>query len=280
LFNQGYILAAAYTDDRGVYVPADEVEEREDATYWWRDVPVKREYGKMGKSLKNSVAPDEVYETYGADTLRLYEMSTGPLDADRPWQTRDIVGVHRFLQRLWRNLVDEETGASRVVEDALDDDSRKVLHRTIHIVGREFRALRLNTAIARLMELNKHLTGVVGDGCPREGADSIVLMLAPLAPHIAEELWSRSGHNTTLTYEPFPEADPALLEEVEIDMGVEIDGRRRARVTVPVTASTTEIERLAMADPRAQAHLAGRTVRRVIVVPGRVVSIVTKGGPS
>ena len=149
----------------------------------------------MGKSLKNAVSPDEMYEQYGADTLRLYEMATGPLDASRPWETRDVVGMYRFLQRLWRNMVDEDTGECTVVDDAGDDETRKLLHRTIDTVRTEMDALRFNTAIAKLIELNNAVTKL--DATPREVAEPMVLMLAPLVPHVAEELWRKLGSTTT-----------------------------------------------------------------------------------
>ena len=144
----------------------------------------------MGKSLKNAVSPDEMYEAYGADTLRLYEMAMGPLDASRPWETRDVVGMYRFLQRLWRAMVDETTG-ELVVDDApADDETRRLLHRTIDTVRREMDALRFNTAIAKLIELNNHVTKLAAT--PREVAEPLVLMLAPLVPHVAEELWQHA----------------------------------------------------------------------------------------
>ncbi len=148
LFNQGYILASAYVDDRGFYVEATEVVER-DGRFFDGDVEVQREHGKMGKSLKNTVAPDDIYRDYGADTLRLYEMFMGPLDASRPWNTRDIVGVHRFLQRLWRNVIDEQTGDLRVTPEPADDETRRILNRTIAAVAEDMDHLSFNTAIAR-----------------------------------------------------------------------------------------------------------------------------------
>ena len=210
LVNQGMVLAAAYTDERGTYVEASDVEERR-GHFWIGNTPVKREFGKMGKSLKNAVTPDDIFDEYGADTLRLYEMFTGPLDASRPWNTADIIGVHRFLQRLWRNVIDEDTGAARVSDAPADDETKRVLHRTIAAVRDDMISLSFNTAIARLFECNNHLTQVVArDGAaPREVVVPLVLMCAPLVPHIAEELWSRLGHTATLTYEEFPTADPA-----------------------------------------------------------------------
>jgi leucyl-tRNA synthetase len=276
LVNQGYILAPAYTDERGAYVEAAEVEER-DGEYFHGGTPVRREFGKMGKSLKNAVAPDDIYRDYGADTLRLYEMFMGPLDKERPWNTSDIVGVHRFLQRLWRNLIDEETGLARVADAPADDETRRILHRTIAAVRDDMAAMSFNTAIARLFELNNHLTAVTGrDGVtPREVAEPLVLMVGPLAPHIAEELWARLGHPETLTYEPFPVADPSLLLDEHVEIPVQVDGKVRARVRVPVGADAAAHEAAARADERVAALLAGATVAGVKVVPGRIVNFVT-----
>ncbi len=278
LVNQGYILAAAFTDERGVYVEAEEVAER-DGAYFHDDVPVSREFGKMGKSIKNAVTPDDIFDEYGADTMRLYEMSTGPLDASRPWNTSDIVGVHRFLQRLWRNVIDENTGEVRVSEVAPDDETRRILNRTIAAVRDDMTSMGFNTAIARLIECNNHLTRVVArDGvAPREVVLPLVLMLAPLAPHIAEELWARLGHADTLTYATFPTADAAWLVEDIVEVPVQINGKVRARVKVAVGADEREHERIARAEPRVAELLEDVTVRKVIVVPGRLVNFVVGG---
>jgi leucyl-tRNA synthetase len=275
LVNQGYILAPAYLDERGMHVEADEVEAR-DGRYYFHGAEVTRELGKMGKSLKNAVAPDDIYRDYGADTLRLYEMFMGPLESARPWNTSDIIGVHRFLQRLWRNVVDEETGDVRVDDGPADDETRRVLHRTIDAVAHDMEAMSFNTAIARLFELNNHLTQVVQERgtAPREVAEPLVLMVAPLAPHIAEELWARLGHPDTLAYEPFPTADPALLVEETVEVPVQVNGKVRARITVPVGADDETHESLARGEARVASLLDGATVRKVIVVPGRLVNFV------
>ena len=210
LFNQGMIQAYAYTDARGVYVNAEEVLER-DGHYFHGDERVNREYGKMGKSLKNVVTPDEMCSSYGADTFRVYEMSMGPLDVYRPWETRAVVGSYRFLQRVWRLMVDENTGGSRVVDSTVDDETNRLLHRTIDGVRSDMEGLRFNTAIAKLIELTNRATAVGADGTARPLAEALVLMVAPFAPHLAEELWQRLGHKDSLAYEPFPVADPALL---------------------------------------------------------------------
>jgi leucyl-tRNA synthetase len=276
LFNQGMILAAAYTDDRGVYVEAAEVVE-EGGRFLHHGEPVTREYGKMGKSLKNGIAPDDICAGYGADTLRLYEMFMGPLDASRPWNTADIVGVHRFLQRLWRNVVDEETGEPRLTTEPADDATRRLLHRTIAAVRADMAELGFNTAIARLFELNNRLHQVVAEHgeAPEEIVEPLVLMAAPLAPHVAEELWERLGHGESLAYEDFPEANPALLVDAELEIPVQVDGKLRARVTVPADADDAVTEAAARADARIAALLDGKTVRKVVVVRGRLVNFVT-----
>jgi len=271
LFNQGYILAAAFKDEREIYVDAFSVEER-DGQYFSDGQPVTREWGKMGKSLKNAVAPDEIYEAYGADTLRLYEMAMGPLDASRPWETRDVVGMYRFLQRVWRNLVDEDTGALRTDLPAFDDATDRVLHRTIDGVRADMDAMRFNTAIAKLIELNNHLTKL--GGCPREAADRLVLMLAPLAPHLAEELWRMLGNTDTVTYLDFPVADPALLVDDTVEVPVQVNGKVRSRILVAADADQATMEATALADPKVQAALGGNAPKKVIVVPGRMVNIV------
>jgi leucyl-tRNA synthetase len=273
LFNQGYILAAAYKDEREIYVDATAVTEA-DGGPLFEGRPVTREWGKMGKSLKNAVGPDDIYAGYGADTLRLYEMSMGPFDTSRPWSTRDIVGMYRFLQRLWRNLVDERTGESRVVDTPADDETRRLLHRTIAAVAADYEGLRFNTAVAKLIELNNRLTRVAGDGVPREVAEPLVLMMAPLTPHTAEELWALSGHPASLAYEAFPEADPALLVADELEYPVQVNGKVRGHVTVATAASPDVVEGAALADARVQAALGAKVPKKVIVVPGRLVNIV------
>ncbi|HVM64447.1 MAG TPA: class I tRNA ligase family protein, partial [Acidimicrobiales bacterium] len=270
LFNQGYVLAAAYTDERGMYVDAAAVEER-DGAFFFEGKPVHREFGKMGKSLKNSVTPDDMYEAYGADTLRLYEMFSGPLDASRPWETRDVVGVHRFLQRVWRLVVDEDTGELRVGDGPLDDETRRGLHRTIEAVREGMETLRFNTSIARLTELTTQLVKL--DAAPREAVEPLVLMLAPLAPHIAEELWQRLGGTASATRQPFPVADPAWTRREQLTIPVQVKGKLRSTITVPAGTPDDELEQAARADAKAARHLAEGSWR-AIVVPGRLVNFV------
>jgi leucyl-tRNA synthetase len=282
LYNQGYIQAYAYTDARGVYVPAEEVVEEPDGRYSWQGQEVRREYGKMGKSLRNSVSPDEMSERYGADTLRVYEMSMGPLDVSRPWATKDVVGAYRFLQRLWRNLVDENTGELRVVNTELDPaaqpdlDTLRALHRTIEGVQEDYAGLRLNTAIAKLIELNNHVTKTYGSsrGTPRQLAEPLVLLLAPVAPHLAEELWSRLGHDRSLAHGPMPQADERYLVEDTLEYPIQINGKVRTRMTVPSSASPEEVRAAALAQARTATLINEQEPRKVIVVPGRLVNLV------
>jgi leucyl-tRNA synthetase len=273
LYNQGYIQAYAYTDARGVYVPADEVEEK-DGKFFYQGAEVNREYGKMGKSLKNSVSPDEICEEYGADTLRVYEMSMGPLDTSRPWATKDVVGAQRFLQRAWRVVVDEESGAVRVTDDAPSEDTLRALNKAIAGVSDDYTALRDNTAAAKLIEYTNHLTKAYPGGAPRSAVEPLVLMLAPLAPHLAEELWSRLGHEKSLAHGPFPVAEEKWLVEDTVEYPIQVNGKVRSRVTVAADASREEIEKIALADEKIVALLDGKDPRKVIVVPGKMVNIV------
>ncbi|HEY5150738.1 MAG TPA: leucine--tRNA ligase [Mycobacterium sp.] len=276
LVNQGYIQAFAYTDARGTYVPAADVVER-DGKYVLPgpdgEIEVFQEFGKIGKSLKNSISPDEICDNYGADTLRVYEMSMGPLEASRPWATKDVVGAHRFLQRVWRLLVDESTGEPRVSEGpSLDQDTLRQLHRTIAGVADDYAALRNNTAAAKLIEYTNHLTkeGVTA----RAALEPLVLMVAPLAPHLAEELWRRLGHDTSLAHGPFPVADPAYLVTDSVEYPVQVNGKVRGRITVDADADKATVEAAALADEKVQAFLAGATPKKLIVVPGRLVNLV------
>jgi leucyl-tRNA synthetase len=276
LVNNGYVQAPAYLDERGTYVPADQVVVDADGAARYHGRPVTARMGKMGKSLKNAVRPDRIIDRYSADTLRLYELASGPLEADRPWDPRDIVGMYRFLQRLWRNVVDERDGASLVTDDPPPDRLRRVLHATIDLVGRDLAGLRCNSAIARLITLNNELTAAVRDdgACPREIAEPLVAMLSPIVPHVAEELWHRLGHPPSVADVGFPVADPGFVRTDDIELPVQIDGRTRGSVTVPVDADEDAAVR-AVHDAGVGGHLAGKVVRRVVYVPGRIINLVT-----
>ncbi|MDI6626812.1 MAG: leucine--tRNA ligase [Rhodococcus sp. (in: high G+C Gram-positive bacteria)] len=275
LYNQGYIQAFAYTDARGVYVPAAEVIER-DGGYFHQDQPVNREYGKMGKSLKNSVSPDEIFAEYGADTLRFYEMSMGPLDTSRPWATKDVVGAQRFLQRVWRLALDEVTGEVRVTDDKPTEDTLRVLNRVIDGVHADYAALRDNTAGAKLIELTNHITKAYPDGAPRGVVEPLILMLAPLAPHLSEELWSKLGHEKSLAHGPFPRVEKKWLVADTVDYPIQVNGKVRSRITVPADATKDDVEKTALADEKIVALLDGKAPTKIIVIPGRMVNIVLK----
>ncbi|KXA18433.1 leucine--tRNA ligase [Gardnerella vaginalis] len=275
LFNQGMIQAYAYTDERGQYVPADEVEEGANSgagepTFTWHGEPVNREFGKMGKSLKNIVTPDYMYENYGADTFRLYEMSMGPLSESRPWNTRNVVGGMRFLQRLWRNVVNEETGACVVTEDALDEKTLKLLNNTIAEVTVEMEAMRPNTAIAKLIVLNNHLTSL--PHVPRAAVEPLVLMLSPIAPHICEEMWSKLGHTKSIAHADWPVADSRYVGADTVTAVVQIKGKVRAKLEVDPNIEASELEKLAL--EAVADRLGGKAPRKVIVKAPKIVSIV------
>ncbi|TSD50092.1 leucine--tRNA ligase [Rhodococcus sp. KBS0724] len=273
LYNQGYIQAFAYTDARGVYVPAEEVVER-DGKYFYDGAEVNREYGKMGKSLKNAVAPDEICAEFGADTLRVYEMSMGPLDTSRPWATKDVVGASRFLQRVWRVVIDEESGEPRVTDEAPGEETLRALNKAIAGVSEDYTALRDNTAAAKLIEYNNHLTKAFPGGAPRSAVEPLVLMLAPLAPHLSEELWSRLGHTESLAHGPFPAVEEKWLVEDTVEYPIQVNGKVRSRISVPADADRKAVEEIALADEKIVALLEGNAPRKVIVVPGKMVNIV------
>ncbi len=292
LFNQGYILADAFTDSRGLYVPAAEVT-RTPGGWEFAGQPVTRRAGKMGKSLKNGISPDDICVSYGADTLRLYEMAMGPLDGDRPWHADDITGMHRFLQRLWRLIIDESTGetlVSPVPPDAgplapatepaalapatepaaLAPATARLLHRTIAVVQEDFAVLRFHTASERIIELTAHASRL--PRVPRALAEPLVLMVAPLAPHVAEELWQRLGHPSSLAREPFPQADPALAAAASVTLPVQVNGRVRFTIEVPPSATRDDIAELLAAHPA----YPSADVARLVIVPGKIASIVLR----
>jgi leucyl-tRNA synthetase len=272
LFNQGMITADVYRDARGFPVPAAEVEEI-DGTYFWQGAKVVREAGKMGKSLKNSVSPDDFCDTYGADTLRVYEMSMGPLEVSKPWDTKAVSGAVRFLQRVWRNVVDEETGELRVVDEEPDLETLRAAHQAVDGVHTDIAELRFNTAIAKLIVLNNHVTKL--ERVPRQTAETLVLAMAPFAPHMAEELWDKLGHPDSLAYQPFPVADPQYLVADEVTCVIQVQGKVRDKIQVPPDISEEALKDLALATEGVRRALDGRAVRTVIVRAPKLVNIVT-----
>ncbi|MEY4582216.1 MAG: Leucine-tRNA ligase [Pseudomonadota bacterium] len=273
LFHQGLILSSAYQRADKTLVPIDEVEEQSADKYVERSTgaPVTQIVAKMSKSLRNVVNPDDVIESYGADTFRLYEMYMGPLDASKPWNTRDISGLQRFLQRTWRLLVDEQTG-SLTLADAASTEVEKQLHRTIAKVQGDIERLAFNTAIAALIGFVN--TSTSERGLSRDQADRFTRVLAPFAPHMAEELWNKLGHNDLVSLAPWPSYDESQLQDESVEVPVQIMGKVRHRIIVPANADAKALEALALADPKVQELLSGKTVRKIVTVPGKLINIV------
>jgi leucyl-tRNA synthetase len=231
---------------------------------------------KMSKARGNVINPDEIVKEYGADSLRLYEMFMGPLEAVKPWSMKGVEGVYRFLARAWRMIVDAEADTlrldSRVRPVELAAEQSKVVARTVAAVTDDLEALRFNTAISRLMEFVNFFTSQ--ETRPQQAMETFTLLLGPMAPHIAEELWQLLGHDNTLTYEAWPAFDPALLIDDQAEIPVQINGKLRGRVVVATGASAAEIERSARDDAKIAVLLQGKTIRKVVVVPGKLVNFV------
>ncbi|HSI33180.1 MAG: leucine--tRNA ligase [Phycisphaerae bacterium] len=268
---------------------------------------------KMSKSRGNTVNPDTIVEHYGADAFRLYEMYMGPLEAQKPWSTRDIIGMTRFLNAVWRNLVgegEEKDEGGRMKDDAgsvtvvapastttvtadakseirnpkseiprisdgpIPDALERQMHRTIKKVGEDIEGLRFNTAIAELIKLNNEMGRL--EQVPRDLAETFTLMLAPLAPHLAEEVWERLGHHKTLARRPWPPHDPAKLAETAIEIPVQVNGKLRGKVTVPADAAEADVLAAAKADPGVRGHIDGKTLVKELYVAKRLVNFVVK----
>jgi len=229
---------------------------------------------KMSKSRGNVVNPDHVVAEYGADSMRLYEMFMGPLEAMKPWSMHGVQGVHRFLQKAWRLIVDEDTGqlSATVQEAQADEETLRLLHQTIKKVGGDVETFGFNTAISAMMILVNHLGKL--PVCPKSALESLVLILAPFAPHVAEELWQRLGHSESLAHEPWPEFAEALTQEKEIELAVQVNGKIKERIVVAADADEAMIKARALDSEKVVEALAGRTPRKVIVIKSRLVNIV------
>jgi leucyl-tRNA synthetase len=273
LFHQGLITSFAYQRPNGSLVPTDQVEELSEDEFIETATgeKVTQVVAKMSKSLKNVINPDDVIHDYGADTFRLYEMYMGPLEASKPWNTRDIIGVHRFLQRVWRLVINEETGELDLAHKP-DDGIERMLHRTIAKVGGDIERLAFNTAIAAMIEFVNEANKA--GGLTANQLARFATILSPFAPHIAEELWSKLGHETPVSEAAWPEHDESMLTEDEIELPVQIMGKVRGKVSVPADADQKTVEDIALNDERIREQIAGKTVRKVIVVPGKIVNIV------
>ncbi|MBM4107326.1 MAG: leucine--tRNA ligase [Phycisphaerae bacterium] len=286
LFHQGLITSFAYQRPDKTLVPVDHVEpappEVTSATgklYVERGTgtPLNAVVAKMSKSLKNVVNPDDVIAEYGADTFRLYEMYMGPLEMSKPWNPRDISGCFRFLQRAWRLAVDEDSGALTLAPTA-DERLERLLHRLTVKVETDIERLAFNTAIAAMMEFVNAATppgAAAGAGVlTREQAQRFALLLAPFVPHLAEELWQRLGHTASIAHADWPDHDPALLRDDTVEIPVQVQGKVRGRITVPAGAPSDAVQAAALADERVRQFIADRPIKKVIVVPGKMVNVV------
>ncbi|MFW6146141.1 MAG: leucine--tRNA ligase [Planctomycetota bacterium] len=275
LFNQGMIRSFAYRDARGVYVGYEDIDFRDDEAYHkTTGEKLVESVEKMSKSLKNVVNPDEIIATFGADTFRLYEMFMGPLEASKPWNTRDVPGVHRFCQRVWRMIAGTDDQPALLTEGDGDEDLEQALHKTIRKVGEDIEAMKFNTAIAAMMEFVNAVYRAERIG--RSQAERFVLILAPFAPHLGEELWARLGHDGSLAYEPFPAYDEAMTVDAAVELPVQINGKVRGRITVAAGADEQTVLDAARADERISGQLAGKSIVKTIVIPGRLVNLVVK----
>ena len=306
LVNQGMILGemefTAFRNQQGEWVSAERVDvdsamdkdseetyervklseeqvEKQSEGFVLKDNPkyrVDARAFKMSKARGNVINPDQVVEQYGADSMRLYEMFMGPLEATKPWSMRGVEGVYRFLNRVWRLLMREEQESlqlSEVVQDVpADSETERLLHQTIKRVTDDLDGMRFNTAISAMMEFTNHLTKLAVR--PRSAVQTLVLLLSPFAPHLAEELWQHLGHASTLAYEPWPAYDPDKLKADQIEMPVQINGKVRARIWVPAQHDASLLSTTALAHPNVQEHLKGKTIKKTIAVPNKLISFV------
>jgi leucyl-tRNA synthetase len=274
LFHQGLLTSFAFQRANKSLVPVDKVSEQDDKFIETETgEKLQQVIAKMSKSLKNVVNPDDVIAEYGADTLRLYEMYMGPLEASAPWNTRDIVGVHRFLQRVWRLCSDEHTGEMHAsLLDAQDDCVERALHATIAKVTDDIPKLAYNTAIASMIEFVN--TSTSSGKLTADQLHRFVRLLAPFAPHISQEIYSRLGHDEYIAVAEWPTFDPAQLVADSLELPVQIMGKVRGRVTVPANSSNEEVEKIAIEDPTISALLDGLAIRKIIIVPNKIVNIV------
>jgi leucyl-tRNA synthetase len=274
LFHQGMLTSFAYQRKNKSLVPSTMVEER-DGTFYETETEeeVTRVIAKMSKSLRNVVNPDEVIAEYGADTLRLYEMYMGPLEASAPWNTRDIVGVHRFLQRVWRLGINEETGELReCLSMAPDENVERALHATIKKVSSDIPKLAHNTAIASMIEFVN--TSTSSGSITTEQLSQFLKILSPFAPHVSQEMYSKIGETGYVSMQTWPEFNPKLLVEEQVEIPVQIMGKVRGRISIPVDADDSEIEDIALKDEQIRPLLENLTVQKVIIIPNKIINIV------
>lgn len=272
--------ASCTAEDTPMKVSADHVE-KQGEHFVLRDAPqirVESRAYKMSKSRGNVVNPDEVVRDFGADSLRLYEMFMGPLEATKPWSTTGVGGVRNFLERCWRLIVDEQSEqlelAAQVVDEGPTDEQMQALHRTIEKVTSDIEGLSFNTAIAKMMEFVNFVTPLKHR--PRAILEPFVVILSPFAPHLAEELWEVLGGPAPVSLATWPEVEEKWLKDESIEIPVQIQGKLRGRVTIPADASAAVMQEIAAADPKITELLSGKSVVKVVAVPGRMVNFVVR----
>ena len=276
LFNQGMITAYSYKDDNGKYYYPKDVERK--GNEWFvkaTGVRVNTQVEKMSKSRYNVANPDDVIRDFGADTLRLYEMFMGPVAAEKPWTDEGINGAYRFVKRVWGMFIDENDKlSSKIVEQGGDAEVEKFAQKVIKGVSEDMEKMSFNTAIAKMMELTNAV--YKAEKVNKSVMEAFVLMLSPIAPHMMEELWQRLGHTDTIAYEKWPTYDASQLIENEIEIVVQIMGKKRANIKVPVDATQDEVLNIAKQESRVQDFIKGKQIVKVIYVPKRLLNIVVK----
>jgi leucyl-tRNA synthetase len=272
LFNQGMVLSRSFQDERGKYYYSNEVELRDGAYFSKQgNHKIHSQIEKMSKSRNNGIAPEDVIEEYGADSLRLYEGFMGPMEESIPWQTEGMSGVRRFLGRVWRLFdMPVSTAATADVSDFSHLD--RVLHQTIRKLTEDIENLKLNTAISQLMIFVNEATRE--EYVPVHMLDAFIRLLAPFAPHLCEELWQRLGHTESIAFAPWPTFDPAKCVADKIAVVVQINGKVRGGVSLPSGALQREAEDAALKDPAVLRHLGNRRIKTTIFVPDRLLNIV------
>lgn len=277
LFNQGMILGLSYKDARGALVPNDQVIAK-DGKYFSKETgeELSQIPAKMSKSLKNVVNPDDIIRDFGADSLRLYEMFMGPLDQVKPWDTQGVQGVNRFLAKCWRLIVaqNENVLQDNIRDIACDAETETLMHQTIRKLGEDIESLNFNTGISQMMVYVNHLSRL--KEVPKAAAEALVLVLAPYAPHITEELWSILGHSDCIANAQWPEFDAQKCEVARIKMAVQVVGKTRGTIEIDRNASDDDIVKAAQAIPAVAKQLDGKTIVKTIIVPGRILNFIAK----
>jgi leucyl-tRNA synthetase len=238
----------------------------EDGKYY-----VGREVEKMSKSKYNVVNPDDIVEQYGADTLRMYEMFLGPIEIAKPWNTAGLKGVYNFLKKFWRLYHDSE-GNFRMSDTSATEQELQILHKTIKKVEDDILALSFNTAVSAFIIAVNELTALKTD--KKEILEPLIVLISPFAPHMAEELWHRAGRNESVEYAPYPQYDEKYLKAATKEYPVSFNGKVRFKLQLPADATKEEIEKAVMQHEKTAKYLEGKTPKKVIVVPGRIVNIV------